>query len=128
MVAIDSNDYLNSVNTTTFTIVNGPEGHESVMEIDGEVGVTTAARFRGALRYAIVCRPEKLIVDMRRVSVIDSTGLTALVAANRRCIHLGISLTLMAPNAGAMRVLQATGLDRILTVVPETQSSFSVAV
>jgi anti-sigma B factor antagonist len=134
MVVIDSNDYnlidesLSSVDATTFTIVNEPEGRESVLEIDGEVGVTTAARFRGALRYAIICRPERLTVDMRRVSMIDSTGLRALVAANGRCIHLGISLRLMAPHAGAMRVLEATGLDRVLTVVPESQFSFSVAV
>lgn len=108
------------VSDTRFSVFSAPDGREAVVQADGEVGVATAARFRGALRYAMVCRPHRLVVDMTRVSAIDSTGLSILVAVDTRCKDLDIQMMLMAPSARTLRLLKATRLDQVLMVMAGT--------
>jgi anti-anti-sigma factor len=110
-------DTLASVAASTFTVITSPGALECVVDAYGEIGVTTVARFRGSIRYAMACGAGRLILDISKVSIIDSIGLRALETAHRRSEDLGIHLVVRAPTTTATRLFKVTGLDQILTVV-----------
>jgi anti-sigma B factor antagonist len=57
-------------------------------------------------------------IDLSRVKFIDSTGLSALVAA-RRVLVPARSLVLICPEGPALRVIRIAGLDRVFTIRPD---------
>ena len=60
---------------------------------------------------------ERLVLDLRGLSFIDSTGLRLLVALHQRAQRDGFQLTLVAPAAPADKAIQLSGLDQALPFV-----------
>lgn len=60
-----------------------------------------------------------LAVQLHGVEFLDSAGLGVLLMWHRRCEAIGTHLVLVAPTRPIARHLALTGLDQILTVVPD---------
>jgi anti-sigma B factor antagonist len=88
------------------------EGDALVAIPDGEVDVASAPQLREKLLAALDERPPLLVVDLSRVTFLDSTGLAALVAVYHRANEVGSAFALAAPTRIAGKVLTITGLDR----------------
>lgn len=54
------------------------------------------------------------MVDFLGVTFLDSTGLSALVRAHRRCTEQGGHLTLVMDDPQLLRLLSVSGLDRVI--------------
>jgi len=63
-------------------------------------------------------RPERLVVDLREVSFLDSVGLARLIAAHRRAQRDRRRVTFVR-GAPIDQVLRVTGLGGLLDVVSE---------
>ena len=89
-----------------------------VVNVGGELDLYTAPSFRDSvLQAASETDPPKVIVDFSRLGFIDSSGLGAIVACLKNLRERGGELTLVAPDgSGLRRLLELTGLDRVLTV------------
>jgi anti-sigma B factor antagonist len=89
-----------------------------VVEVGGELDLYTAPSFRDSvLEAASAKEPPKVIVDFQRLAFIDSSGLGAIVACLKNLRERGGELTLAAPEgSGLRRLLELTGLDRVLTI------------
>lgn len=66
--------------------------------------------------------PEVLLVDLSRLELVDSHGLTALVGASRRAETAAHRLLFVPPPEPIMQVLRITLLDRRLTWVDDAES------
>lgn len=84
----------------------------------GELDIATVETLRTALES--IERPGPLMLDLRNLSFIDSTGLHLLVELHRRAQIDGFQLTLVAPTAPADRAIQLCGLDKTLPLVAAT--------
>jgi anti-sigma B factor antagonist len=66
----------------------------AVLSLEGELDVYTASALRDRLAYELdVHRP--CVIDLRRVSFIDSSILSALLAAQRRSAALGLAFVVV---------------------------------
>ena len=90
----------------------------AVVEVGGELDLYTAPSFRESiLEAAEDGDPPRVIVDLHRLGFIDSSGLGAIVACLKHLRERGGELTLVAPEgSGLRRLLDLTGLDRVLTL------------
>ena len=59
-------------------------GEIDLLAFDGEIDFGTSERFETALGTVILDRAGHVLVDLRRVAFIDSTGIHHLVATQRR--------------------------------------------
>ena len=94
------------------------------MQPRGELDLATVETLRSALDAAIAetlraaldgCESAaRLVLDLRGLSFIDSTGLHLLVALDQRAQRDGFQLTLLAPAAPIDRAIRLCGLDRTL--------------
>ena len=81
----------------------------------GELDLVTVETLRAALDG--IESTERLVLDLRSLSFIDSTGLHRLVALHQRAQRDGLRLTLVAPAAPVDRAIQLCGLDTELPFV-----------
>jgi anti-sigma B factor antagonist len=87
----------------------------AIVQPRGELDLATVETLRTALDA--VTTAERLVLDLRGVSYMDSTGLNLLVALNKRAQRDEFQLALVAPAAPANRAIQVSGLDRALPFV-----------
>lgn len=100
--------------TLTVTVGHDPDG-TPVVTLDGQLDLATAASAEeafAALTSPDAGGPTDVVVDMTRLTFMDSSGITVLlVAANR-----GHTLRLRAPSGLIRNLIAATGLDETLPI------------
>lgn len=87
-----------------------------VLSVAGVLDAATISALRQALLATIDASPAVLVIDLTEVAFIDSEGLGTLVAAAKRAETAGVNLRLVTPESQVCRVLQITGLIRMLPV------------
>jgi anti-sigma B factor antagonist len=87
----------------------------AIVQPRGELDIATVETLRAALDG--IQSPGRLVLDLRGLSFIDSTGLHLLVALHQRAQRDGFQLALLAPAAPIDRAIQLCGLDEVLPFV-----------
>ena len=89
--------------------------HGSVVTVAGELDPHTAGELQATLEEVLM--PDgvsRVVLELSGVRFIDSSGLRVLLAANESLMRAGGRLTLRAPSAAVMRLLEITDLvDRL---------------
>jgi anti-sigma B factor antagonist len=105
-------------------LVGGPGGLKlAVARLDdvvlarvrGELDLKSVAAFEAAMDEAAHAPCRRLVLDLRELDFIDSTGLHAITALGKRLI--GSELLLVRGPASVHRPFELVGLDRRLTFV-----------
>jgi anti-anti-sigma factor len=87
----------------------------TVVVVEGDVDLGTAPEFEQKLAAAVEDKlGSALVVDLTRVTFIDSTGLNALVRALERQRLAGSTLALVSDDSRVAMMLEVTRLDRVL--------------
>ena len=84
-----------------------------IAAVTGGVDIFTVALLRECL-FELADSGRTLIVDLNRVTFIDSAGLGALVGAARRAAAHGTSLHVVCARSQIRQLFHLTGLDRQL--------------
>jgi anti-sigma B factor antagonist len=95
-----------------------------VVELTGELDISSAASVESRLMELEKRAPERLILDLTRVSFIDSTGLSMIINADGRARKGGRRLTIVSGEGVPRRILRTVGLeDRldVLTSLPDAE-------
>jgi anti-anti-sigma factor len=87
--------------------------------IGGELDISTAQRLEDDLRRVEADRPELIVLDLKRLSFMDSTGLRLLVTADSRAREEGRRLAIVQGNEMVQRVMRLTRLDERLHIVED---------
>ncbi|HEX4089260.1 MAG TPA: STAS domain-containing protein [Trebonia sp.] len=82
-----------------------------IADVTGDIDVSTVSGLRERL-LGLADGGGPLIVDLNRVSFIDSAGLGVLVAVSRRSRERGGSLHAVCSRAPTRKLLWMTGVDR----------------
>ena len=89
-----------------------------IVRVHGEIDLHTAPEFERTLRAGMDRRTPALIVDLSDISYVDSSGLSALLAANKELSARNAALYVAAPpgRPGVRRVIEITRLDTVIRV------------
>lgn len=91
-------------------------GHVHVVTVVGELDVATAPELREELDRIAARGGRETVVDLLAVSFVDSTALGILVEASRKLKARGGSLRIVCDDRRIARIMEITGLDRVLRV------------
>lgn len=92
------------------------EGGDSVVAAEGELDLDTAPALTEWLCGALAGGARRIVVDLRDVSFIDSSGLMALHGAHMAAAESGAALVLRGVSPHILNLLSASGLDTVLTL------------
>ena len=91
-----------------------------VYRITGALDVVSGPAAAMGLEILELVRPPKLVLDLRDVKMVDSTGLRVLVDAASRARREGRELTIVADPEGILRkLLTFAALDLRIPIVDE---------
>ncbi|MDL4773677.1 MULTISPECIES: STAS domain-containing protein [Thermomonosporaceae] len=87
----------------------------TLVRVQGELDVVSRERFEEAMG-GVLDTGGPMIIDMREVTFCDSTGLNAIVMANRRATERGTLVALIALTPRVERVFRITGVDKFIPI------------
>jgi anti-sigma B factor antagonist len=94
-----------------------------LLTVEGELDITTAPGMIGALNEAIADMSAPLIVDLKDVVFMDSTGLALLINASRRVVRRGQGFAIHCPRRPIARVFEIADMVETLRVCPDVESA-----
>ena len=94
------------------------------LAVSGELDLPSAGHVQERLAELIEDDARRIVVDLMGVNFIDSAGLGVLLSATKAMRSNGGELVLAADDRRILRLLEITGLDRIMRV----EASFVEAV
>jgi anti-sigma B factor antagonist len=88
-----------------------------LVALSGELDISTGLRLQESLERIAEEKPERIVIDLRGLQFMDSTGLRILIGADARAREEGRHVALVRGNDMVQRVLQVTRLDEQLEIV-----------
>jgi anti-anti-sigma factor len=82
------------------------------LALTGELDLDSANKLEEAVREVCTSGAD-LVIDLRKVTFMDSTGLRVLIVAGTLCEEKEQELRII-PGEDIQRILEMTGLDRVL--------------
>ena len=99
-----------------FEMRNGIADGPPVLEVQGEIDVATAPFLRERLHEMALAGHATIVVDLLRVTFIDSTALGVLVGALKACRDAGGELHLVVSEPRILKVFDITGLADVFAI------------
>jgi anti-sigma B factor antagonist len=92
-------------------------GERVSLALRGELDISSAALLEEALGKLESGEPAVLVIDLRRLEFMDSTGLRALVSADQRAREAGRRVAIVRGPEAVDRIFNVTRLDEHLELV-----------
>jgi anti-anti-sigma factor len=85
------------------------------VEVSGELDLSSALTFEEELRrIENACMPALLVLDLRSLKFMDSTGLRLILSAHARAVNRGRKLAIVEGGEAVRRIFRLTGvLERL---------------
>ena len=97
----------------------------ALVSVSGELDLYTAERVKRGIDEADAVGADTVVIDLSEISFIDSAALGVLVQETKRLEGRGDSLVLVTNDPRTRRVLEVTGLDRVLLTYPTLHDALS---
>ena len=104
-----------------------PVGLCGVVELEGEVDIYSSPQFADALRLGIDGGATRVVVDLAKVTFIDSTALGVVVGGIKRLRALRGTLDVVCEEENLKRIFEITGLNTILGIYPTRAEALAAA-
>jgi anti-anti-sigma factor len=91
--------------------------------VSGELDLASAEELESSLHQLESGQPDLLVLDLRELDFMDSTGLRTVIAADARARERGARLIVVRPPEEVDRVFRLTRMDQHLELVDEPPTS-----
>jgi anti-sigma B factor antagonist len=93
------------------------EGERVVLRLDGELDLASVPSLERAVQDATFERAAEIVLDLRGLEFIDSTGLRAILLQDKRSTERGQTFALVRGSEQVQRLMRMTGLDEHLKII-----------
>jgi anti-sigma B factor antagonist len=97
----------------------------ALVSVSGELDLHTAGCLQARIEEAGTLGAATVLVDLSEISFIDSSALEVLVRESNRLEGRGHSLVLVTNDPRTRRILEVTGLDRVLRAYATLQDALA---
>jgi anti-sigma B factor antagonist len=100
------------------------DGSGVMVHVQGELDLASAPSLKWALTDLLQTGVQRMVLDLSRVSFIDSTALSVLVGVQRALPQEG-RIAIAAATAEVCNILELTGLDATFEMLPSVEDALS---
>jgi anti-sigma B factor antagonist len=97
--------------------------HLVVIDVTGEIDLYTAPQFKRALSETIDDGHKNIVVNLKQVSYMDSSGFGTLLGATKRVRPEGGSVNLVGCNDAIHRMLRITRLNTVFGIFDDEDAA-----
>jgi anti-sigma B factor antagonist len=91
------------------------------LSVTGEIDLATVPDLENAIESVFSTNSHPLVIDLRDSSFMDSTGLKALVMANRRFDENGRGFAIAVSGGPVSRLIDLSGVESSIKIVDSTE-------
>jgi anti-anti-sigma factor len=95
------------------------EGERVRLTLTGELDIATAPRLEDAIEAALSAGLQQLVVDLRPLGFLDSSGLRQFIVLADRAREEGFELLMVRPAQSVLAIFQVTRAEENLPFVDE---------
>ncbi len=92
------------------------------ISVTGEIDLATVPDLESAIESVFASNSHPLVIDLRGSSFMDSTGLKALVMANRRFDESGRGFAVAVSGGPISRLIDLSGVESSMRIVESTEN------
>jgi anti-anti-sigma factor len=107
------------LSSSPFDVTIEQHGEAVHVVMSGELDISTAQRLEEDLKRIEASRPPTTVLDLQKLTFMDSTGLRLLIMADARARGEDRRLVIVQGNEMVQRVMRLTRLDERLTIVED---------
>jgi anti-anti-sigma factor len=96
-----------------------------VVSVRGEIDISSSPALSRRLEALDGEAPFRVVVDLSRLTFIDSSGIRALILAARAIEARGGSVTLAAPQVHVARVFDTVHLAEVVAIEPSVEAALA---
>ena len=93
------------------------EGKRVVLRLDGELDLASVPTLERAVQDATFERTAEIVLDLRGLEFIDSTGLRAILLQDKRSTERGQTFALVRGSEQVQRLMTMTRVDEHLKII-----------
>jgi anti-anti-sigma factor len=95
----------------------------NVLPLEGEIDLHVSPRVALALGQIVKKKPAKLVVDLTRVTYIDSSGLAVLIEAMQAVEEYGGIFAIAGMQETVRSIFEIARLDQVFRIYPDVHSA-----
>ena len=110
------------------TLVSRPtlkKPRPNVLQLTGEIDLHISPEVRQALRTIIEKKPKILVVDLAKVTFIDSSGLAVLIEGMQKVQEYGGKLALANLQESVRHIFEIARLDQVFLISTDVESALA---
>jgi anti-anti-sigma factor len=96
-----------------------------IVAVTGELDMSSSAELRRRVEDAVRAGRNSIVIDLDRVTHMDSSGLAALIAAHQLTEERRGRLALVISSESVRRTVEVRGLDRLFTITPTREAGMT---
>jgi anti-anti-sigma factor len=101
------------------------DARPKIVALDGEIDLHVSPRIAATLTAAVKQKPRNLIVDLGKVSYIDSSGLATLIEAMQTVEKYGGKFALVSLQETVKPIFEIARLDQVFRIFPDVDSALA---
>jgi anti-sigma B factor antagonist len=99
----------------------------NVLPLEGEIDLHVSPNVAESLRAIIQKKPKRVVVDLARVSYIDSSGLAVLIEAMQNVDAYGGKFALAGLGDDVLAIFEIAKLDQVFRIFPDVDAALAAA-
>ena len=99
----------------------------NVLPLEGEIDLHVSPRISASLRAMIDQKPQRLVVDLSKVSYIDSSGLAVLIEGMQNVEAYGGKFILAGIQENVRPIFEIARLDQVFIIFPHVDAALAAS-
>lgn len=99
----------------------------TVVSLEGEIDLHVAPDVSASLAKVVERQPVRVVVDLAKVTYIDSSGLAALITATKNMEEHGGRLMLTGVQNDVRTILESASLDKFFLIYPHVDAALAAS-
>lgn len=99
----------------------------NVLPLEGEIDLHVSPRIAASLHALVAAKPKQVVVDLSKVSYIDSSGLAVLIEGMQNVAAYGGKFALAGLQETVRPIFEIARLDQVFQIFPDVSAAFAAA-
>jgi len=101
--------------------------HPNVLPLEGEIDLHVSPSIATSMKAKIAEKPPQFVVDLSRVSYIDSSGLAVLIEGMQNVNSYGGKFSLAGLQESVRPIFEIARLDQVFRIFPDVDAALAAA-
>jgi anti-sigma B factor antagonist len=97
----------------------------NVLPLEGEIDLHVSPEVAETLRTMIAKKPKVVVVDLAKVTYLDSSGLAVLIEGMQKVQEYGGKFAVAGVQESVQHILEIARLDQVFQIFPDVDSALA---